>query len=82
MLKNLGELEEARDFSEQAYKTFLNKFGPGHPHTIIREKESGVYLKINCLVIELFPTLNCIKYNPGFKWPRFNSCISILALNL
>jgi len=38
VLKDLGELEEARDLSQKAYKAFLNKFGPGHPNTIITKR--------------------------------------------
>lgn len=38
VLQDLGELEEARDLLRQAYNTFLNKFGPQHPHTKIVKK--------------------------------------------
>ena len=38
VLEDLGELEEARDLAQKAYRTFLNKFGPGHPNTIIAKR--------------------------------------------
>jgi hypothetical protein len=33
VLKDLGELEEARDLAYQAYDAFLNRLGPGHSYT-------------------------------------------------
>jgi len=33
VLQDLGELAEARDLLKKAFKTFLKKFGRGHPHT-------------------------------------------------
>ena len=33
VLKDLGELEEARDLACQAYDAFLNRLGPGHSYT-------------------------------------------------
>lgn len=33
VLKVLGEIEEAKDLAGQAYRNFLDKFGPGHPYT-------------------------------------------------
>ncbi|NQE04964.1 hypothetical protein C5S32_03740, partial [ANME-1 cluster archaeon GoMg1] len=38
VLKGLGELKEARELAQKAYKSFLNKFGPGHPHTITAKR--------------------------------------------
>ena len=38
VLKDLGELNEARDLAHKAYKTFLDKFGPEHPQTIISKR--------------------------------------------
>jgi hypothetical protein len=32
-VKDLGELEEARDLAKKAYNTYLNLFGPNHPGT-------------------------------------------------
>jgi hypothetical protein len=33
VLQDLGEIEEARDLAGQAYRSFLNRFGPEHPYT-------------------------------------------------
>ena len=38
VLQDLGELKEARELAQKAYKCFLNKFGPGHPHTITAKR--------------------------------------------
>jgi tetratricopeptide (TPR) repeat protein len=38
VLQDLGELEEARNLAQKAYKTFLNKFGPGHLKAIIAKR--------------------------------------------
>ncbi len=33
VLNDLGELPEARDLLQQAYRSFLKKLGPNHPNT-------------------------------------------------
>jgi len=33
VLRDLGELEEARDLAYQAYDALLNRLGPGHSYT-------------------------------------------------
>lgn len=40
VLKDLGELEEARDLLREAYQSFLKKFGSEHPYTKIVKRNN------------------------------------------
>jgi len=42
VLQDLGDLEGAKELSQQAFDTFLNKFGPQHPNTKDSKKDFGL----------------------------------------